>query len=272
MAENEHHEVNRRWWDAATPIHVASKFYDVDGFISDSNAVTVGQVERDALGNVQGKRVLHLQCHFGQDSISWARLGANVTGVDFSPEAIRAAERLKAQAVHGGSVNFVCQDVTAGQVIDGGQFDIVFTSLGTIVWLSSLEGWASTIRRNLADNGFFYFLDQHPTTMLFDEGSTTPIVKYGYFHEADPVYEQPGMRDYADPDQTINVPAHEFTWGLADIFAALEAEGMRIFEVREYPFGAWGQFPDMEKSESGYWVRTADVPGFPLLLAFKARP
>ncbi|MBT7647394.1 MAG: class I SAM-dependent methyltransferase, partial [Rhodospirillaceae bacterium] len=158
------HEINKRWWNEVTPVHTRSEFYDVEGFLGGRN--TLGAIERNAVGDVAGKRLLHLQCHFGMDSMSWARLGADVTGVDFSSEAIANAKELAERAGLSDSVRFVEADVTKVGVVNGGGHDVIFTSFGTIVWLDSLDNWAGTIAENLARNGVFYFLDSHPTIML----------------------------------------------------------------------------------------------------------
>ena len=264
-----HHAVNRRWWDEVTPVHVESAFYDVEGFLQ--GKCMLGHVEREALGDVTGKRLLHLQCHFGMDTLSWARLGAEVIGIDFSPVAIRQALRLTRRAGLESVARFHEVDVTSAGRVCGGAFDIVFTSFGTIVWLSSLDGWADTIVDNLADDGFFYFLDAHPAAMMYDESAVTPTLAYGYFHCATLDPEPPGMQDYADSSYRVKAPSRQFSWGAAEIFEALETRGLTIFEVREYPFGAWRQFPDMEEGPDGYWYRAAGEWELPLLLGFKAR-
>ena len=264
---NPHHAVNRRWWEEVTPVHVESTFYDVEGFLGGN--ITLGHVEREALGDVTGKRLLHLQCHFGMDTLSWARLGAEVVGIDFSPAAIHQALRLARQTGLDNVARFYERDVTSVGPVHGGPFDIVFTTVGTIVWLASLDGWADTIAGNLADDGLFYFLDAYPAAMLFDESVATPTVAYDYFHCATPDPEPPGGQDYADPSYRVRAPSRQFMWGAAEIFATLETRGLTIFEVREYPFGAWRQFPDMEEGPDGYWYRSAGEWSLPLLLGFQ---
>ena len=266
---NPHHAINRHWWDEVTPVHLKSAFYDVEGFLRGRN--TLGHVERGAVGDVNGKRLLLLQCHLGMDTLSWARLGAEVVGVDFSPAATRQARLLAHRTGLESVAQFHELDVTGAAQVAGGAFDIVFTSVGTIVWLASLDGWAETIVSNLSDDGFFYFLDAHPAAMMFDESVTTPTVGYDYFHCATPDSEPPGSPDYADPNYRIQAPSRQFSWGAAEIFSALDARGLSIFEIREYPFGAWRQFPDMERGSDGYWYRSAGAWRLPLLLGFKAR-
>ena len=265
---NPDHALNRRWWDEVTPVHVRSDFYDVEGFLRGN--LTLGHVERQALGEVSGKRLLHLQCHFGLDTLSWARLGAEVVGVDFSQVAVRQAIDLTRRAGLERVACFEEADVTSAGRVGGGAFDVVFTSFGTIVWLSDLGGWADTIVANLAEDGFFYFLDAHPASMIFDESVTTPTVAYHYFHDPTPDLEPSGAVDYADPAYRVQAPSRQFSWGTAEILAVLEARGLGVFDVREYPFGAWRQFPDMERGPDGYWYRAPGEWSLPLLLGFKA--
>ena len=261
--------INRGWWDEVTPVHEASAFYDVAGFLDGHN--TLGTIERQAVGDVAGRKLLHLQCHFGLDTLSWARLGADVVGVDFSPAALAAARRLTRECRLESRARFVEADVTtAGRLADT-PFDIVFTSIGVLVWIGDLDGWAATIDANLADDGFFYLLDAHPLSMVFDESSPVPVVRYDYFHGTGPIHEPTGSPDYADPTYRIRSQARSFIWSLSDIFAALENRGLRVHEVREYPFCAWPQFPEMQQGEDGYWHRAAELPPLPLLLGFKAR-
>ena len=266
---NRYHAINRSWWDEVTPVHAASDFYDVAGFLKGRNAL--GAVEREAVDDVAGKKLLHLQCHFGLDTLSWARLGAEVVGLDFSPAALTQARRLARETSLESRVSFIEGDVTEAGRVCGAPFDVVFTSLGAIVWIGNLEGWAASIAANLADHGFFYFLDAHPTSMIFDETSVTPVVTYDYFHSETPLFESGGRPDYADGSYMVGADAHSFTWSVSDIFAALENQGLAIHEVREYPFSAWPQFPDMEKAGDGYWHRARDAGRIPLLLGFKAR-
>lgn len=263
------HARNRQRWNEVTPVHVESDFYDVAGFVGGRD--TLGPVERAAVGDVAGRRVLHLQCHFGMDTLSWVRLGARAVGVDFSDVALAKARDLARQLGYEDRVGFVEADVTKAGIVEGGGFDIVFTSFGTIVWLSDLDGWAATIAANLARDGFFYFLDSHPLAMIFDGDQVEPRMKYPYFHDAAPDIEPSGAPDYADPDYRIHAEGHEFAWPLQDIFGALERAGLTVFEVREYPFCGWRMFPDMELGADGYWYRTSAGKELPLLLGFKAR-
>jgi len=266
---NEAHDVNRRWWNEVTPVHVGSEFYGVDRFLAGHNKL--GNIEREALGDVSGKRLLHLQCHFGMDTLCWARLGAEVVGVDFSEEAVKAARDLAQKAGLSDRARFHEADVLEVGRVEDGNYDLIFTSFGTIVWLSDLTKWGATIAANLAKGGFFYFLDSHPTYMMFDESSSEPRRAYNYFHDAEPIEDEANRPDYADESYLVRSESRSFQWPLQDIFGVLEAQGLTVFEVREYPFSAWRAFPDMREGTDGYWHREQATYNLPILLGFKAR-
>ena len=157
---SEAHEVNRRRWNEVTPVHVGSEFYDVEGFVGGRS--TLGEVERAAVGDLAGKRLLHLQCHFGMDTLSWVRLGAHgAVGIDFSDAAVATARHLAERTGLAERVTFVEADVTKAGRVEGGNFDVVFTSLGTIVWLEDLEGWAKDLEGLEAEAGAEVRLESH---------------------------------------------------------------------------------------------------------------
>jgi SAM-dependent methyltransferase len=260
------HEANRRHWDEITPVHLA-RGYGLEAFLAGRNKL--GPVERAAVGDVRGKTLLHLQCHFGMDTLSWARLGASVVGVDFSPVAIGAARRLAEQIGLAGRARFVESDVLELDQVLEETFDVVFTSHGTVGWLSDIERWGRA--RHLKPDGFFYFIDNHPTGLLFKRTADSRFcLAYDYFHTPEPLIEPPGP-DYAVPDYVASNVPQSYIWSLADILGALERAGLTVFELREYPFNVWRQFPGMSEDANGY-LRLEDVPfSLPLLLSFKAR-
>ena len=158
---SEAHEVNKRRWNEVTPVHIGSEFYNVEGFVGGRS--TLGEIERAAVGDIAGKRLLHLQCHFGMDTLSWARLGARcVVGIDFSDAAVATARDLAERTGLADRVTFVEADVTNVGRVESGNFDVIFTTFGTIVWLEDLDGWAATISANLTRGGFFLFPRQPP--------------------------------------------------------------------------------------------------------------
>jgi len=243
---------NQELWDGWTGIHRGSSFYDLDAFLSGDSSLK--EIEREALGEVDGKRLLHLQCHFGMDTLSWARLGAEATGVDFSPKAIEAARELAAQA--GIEAEFLCADVTQLPAEWSGRFDIVFTSYGVLPWLPDLDAWAATIARVLRPGGAFHLVEFHPMVgMLDDDGRT---LRHPYFHSPEPGrYEVQGS--YADPEADFRHEAFEWAHGFEDVLMSLIGAGLSIRELQEYDYSPHGCYPYLEEREPGRWmVRGAD--------------
>lgn len=265
---NDDHEINKRRWNEVTPVHAASEHYGAEAFLAGHS--TLGRIEREAVGDVAGKRLLHLQCHLGLDTLSWARLGAKAVGVDFSEVSVATARELARKAGLSERASFVEADVTSGEAYEGGAYDVVFTSGGTIVWLSDLEAWAATIAANLAPGGLFYFLDHHPLAFLFDRDRVEPTAIYRYFRYETAEITPAGIRDYADRSYAVRTESREFSWAIQDIFAALEGAGLAVTAVREYPFCDSPMFPDMVRGDDGYWHRAPGSIALPLLLGFKA--
>jgi SAM-dependent methyltransferase len=249
---------NRELWDAWTGIHRDSAFYDIDAFLSGESSLN--GIEREAVGDVRGKRLLHLQCHFGMDTLSWARLGAEVTGVDFSPKAIEAARELAAQA--GIEAEFLCADVTQLPAEWSGRFDIVFTSYGVLPWLPDLSPWAATIARVLRPGGVLHLVDFHPLTgMLDDDGRT---LRHPYFHASEPDrYEVEGS--YADPGADFRHEAFEWAHGLSDVLMSLIRAGLSIRELHEYDYSPHGCYPYLEEQEPGRWRVRGATERLPLV-------
>lgn len=276
-------EANRRLWDARTPIHARSAFYDVDGFIA--GRTTLHDLEVDgvlsAVGadDLTGRRLLHLQCHFGLDTLSWARHhGAEVTGVDFSLAAVETARDLTERAGLGGRARFVEHDV---RTLDLGQtFDVVFVSYGAVCWLPDLGDWGHTIARHLEPGGVAFVVEMHPAadTLLDEPGTTELAVGYPYWTPPDaPLrFEEDGT--YADFDAEIRLP--EFVWqhGIGDLVNALVGAGLVLERLEEHPFTVYPQFPFLEHrpagegaANAGIWRLPDEMPVFPLLLSLTAR-
>ena len=261
-------EVNRRYWDSLVPVHAASRFYDVSGFLAGGTSLL--DIERRAVGDVDGKTLLHLQSHFGLDTLSWARLGADVVGVDFSPVAVAEARRLAEEAGLWSQSNFEEGNVLALRSVVDGKFDVVFTSHGTITWLADLRPWAEGIARSLKPDGFFYIVDTHPAGLLFEaDGDGALMRQHHYFHREEPLLI-PKQPDYADPSHST-LPSFAWIWSLADVFGALEQAGLSIYEFREYPKNVYRQFPSMQQDLDGYWRLTEGELDLPLLFSLKAK-
>ena len=258
---------NRKSWDDRVVVHFDSDYYDVAGF--KAGACTLKSVEVDELGDIAGKSLLHLQCHFGLDSLSLARRGARVTGVDFSERAISTARRLNEEENLGAK--FVCSNIhELPQHLDE-RFDIVFTSYGVLCWLPDLPKWAAVIAHFLKPGGFFYIVEHHVFMKIFDdEVSVTGLhVTEPYFHNPEP-YGYVGTGTYACSDDETSYEGYEWTHSMADIINSLIGAGLRIEFLHEAPFIEWKAFPFLEQDRDGWWRMPAGKPDLPLMFSIKA--
>jgi SAM-dependent methyltransferase len=264
-------DANRQIWNAWTPHHVESEFYDVEGFKKRERRDRVGQdaLEIQIVGDVTGKSLLHLQCHFGLDTLFWARRGATVTGVDFAEEAIRAARALAAELEI--PARFVHSDIYDLPQRLRGEFDIVFTSNGVLCWLSDLEAWARVIAHFLRPGGHFHLIEEHPCAGIFDDARSDGELRpcYPYFHETEPIRSE---RDgsYAAPDAPIHSVSYQWAHAMGDIINSLIRAGLRIESLDEYPFLGWAKFPWMRQRPDGFWELPPGQRSIPLMLAIKA--
>ncbi|HQW04402.1 MAG TPA: methyltransferase domain-containing protein [Flavobacteriales bacterium] len=213
-------EANRVLWNARVQHHLDSKMYDVEGFVAGRNSLTA--IELDLLGEVNGKRILHLQCHFGQDTLSLARMGASVTGLDISDKALDEAKTLTARC--GLQAEWVLSNVIEPVEELDGQFDVVYTSYGTIGWLPDLKPWAANIARYLKPGGQLVFVEFHPAVWMFDNAFTH--VQYSYFNREVIAEEEQGT--YADRDADVALPSYGWNHGLGEVLTALLDVGLRI--------------------------------------------
>lgn len=264
---NEYLESNRELWNAWTHVHLRSKFYDVDGFKRGDNRLDA--IVRGGVGDVHSKSLLHLQCHFGLDTLSWARLGARVTGADFSDEAINAARALAHEV--GLDANFVCANIYDLPHVLGGEFDIVFTSHGVLTWLPDLKGWARVIAHFLKPGGLFFIAEAHPCAYIFDDENADDLrVRYSYFRS-----EEPGKvqvhGSYADRAADVHGTEYWWVYSMSDLVNALVAAGLRVEELREFPFVAWQMLSFMEQDADGWWRLPERFPQIPLMFSLKAR-
>ncbi|MEM7041082.1 MAG: class I SAM-dependent methyltransferase, partial [Bacteroidota bacterium] len=189
-------ESNRSLWNAKTPIHLETELYDLEAWRAGETSLKPAELE--GLGDVSGKTLLHLQCHFGQDTLSWARLGAEVTGIDLSDESIATARRLAEE--QGLEATFIQTNVYDLPDVLEGQFDIVFTSYGALPWLPDLDRWATLVRQYLKPGGTFFIAEFHPVIHMLEWDNYTP--HYCYFNTGKP-YEEVMEGTYADPDADL---------------------------------------------------------------------
>jgi SAM-dependent methyltransferase len=258
---------NRALWNEMTPIHARSVFYDVDGF--KRGRITLGNLEREEVGDVTGKSLLHLQCHFGMDTMSWARLGASVTGVDFSDEAIPLARSLSQEL--GINARFIQSNIYDLPDTLNEQFDIVFTSQGALGWLPDISGWGQIVARYLKPGGMFYIAEGHPFMLILDNNTNTEDyrVDLPYFQGAEPLRFE-GDKDYADQDAKLTHPSFEWIHSLGSIVTALTSAGLHIEFLHEFPFCAWQALPFLEKDADGWWRAPEGMISIPMTFSLRA--
>lgn len=238
-------EINKTSWNAKVDTHVKSDFYFVDEFLKGRNSLN--SIELDLLGDVKGKSILHLQCHFGQDSISLSRLGAKVTGVDLSDKAIETARDLTKKCET--DTQFICSDVYDLPNVLDEKFDIVYTSYGTVGWLPDLEKWANVIHHFLKPGGKFIMAEFHPVIWMFDDDFNE--VKYNYFNEKPIVETNEGTYAEKNADLVLN----NITWNhpLSEVLQNLIKKGLSIENFQEFDWSPYPCFNQVEEFEKGKW-------------------
>ncbi len=257
-------EVNRNNWNERTPVHAASDFYDVEGFKAGS--ITLTDIERREIGDVSGKTLLHLQCHFGLDTMSWSRLDAKATGVDFSEAAIELARSLNDEL--GLDTRFIRSNIYDLPDALDEQFDIVFTSYGVLTWLPDLDGWAEVIGKYLKPGGTFYIVEFHPFADVFEQSDSGDMVPtYGYLRNE--LFFDGNEPSYAG-SQVIESPTYEWQHSLGEIVTALVTAGLRIEFLHEFPFNSYPLHPAIEQSDDGWWRLTKYNESFPQMFSIRA--
>lgn len=255
-------DANKDGWNKRTAVHKASVFYNLEEFKKGKSSLN--KIELEEVGDVKGKSLLHLQCHFGMDTLSWAREGATVTGVDLSDEAIALAKQINTDLELNAT--FVCCNVydTAAHVQE--QFDVVFTSYGTIGWLPDLKPWAKMIAQKLKPGGFFYIADFHPTLWMLDDAMEK--LTYSYFNDEVIVTEQQGS--YTDRTAAIKYTEYGWNHPFSEIFAALISEGLQIEFLHEFPYSPYNCFANVEQGGDGMWRFKGMNNKFPMMYSIKA--
>ncbi|MBN1311031.1 MAG: class I SAM-dependent methyltransferase [Anaerolineae bacterium] len=270
MTTDRYGQANLNLWNEWAIIHEKSASYDVEGF--KSGKLSLHQLELEEVGDVSGKSLLHLQCHFGLDTLSWARLGATVTGIDFSDKAIEIARRLSCEL--DIPATFILSDVYGLPDVLDGQFDIVFTSYGVLCWLRDIGRWAHIVAHFLKPGGMFYIAELHPFAYVFDDEADTPELKvrYPYFGQSEPL-EFEGDGSYAEPETPVSQRVHyEWDHRLGEIVTALIDAGLRIEFLHEFPYTVDGSMlPSMQLGDDGYYHLSEGDGIIPLMYSIKAQ-
>lgn len=264
---------NRRHWDELAERHPDTDYYDVEGFLNGKS--TLDPIEPRELGDVEGTSMLHLQCHFGLDTLSWALRGAVVTGVDISGTAIETARELAIQAGLDDRARFVQSDVydLAESPIAEETFDIVYASFGVLFWLPDLDAWADIVARFVRDEGVFYLIDHHPVTNMLSGDSTAENLKltYPYFRERIS-YDATETGSYAGiaPGELEHGPTHGWSHSLGEIVSALCQSGLRIEFLHEHPWSTFTAIDEMEEREDRRYVLPGLAHDLPFVFSLRA--
>ena len=263
MKDNsQYFESNKNLWNQRTLVHKNSSFYNLAGFKAGETVLT--PIELNEIGNVNGKKLLHLQCHFGMDSLDWARKGAKVTGVDISDISIAEAQKLNEELKLDAA--FVCCNVldTADHLKE--EFDIVFTSYGTIGWLPDLKPWANMIARMLKPEGLFYIAEFHPVVWMFDDEFTH--IKYAYENKEVIVIENQGT--YTDRNADISGKEYSWNHSISEVLNALIGAGLTIESFNEFMYSPYPCFRQVIEFEKGKWHIKGMEGKIPMVYSIRA--
>lgn len=262
MDQIDYLERNKESWNKRTVVHVDSEFYNNEAFIA--GKLSLNSIELDLLGDIKGKKVLHLQCHFGQDSISLSRMGAEVTGIDLSDQSIKTAHELAKKT--GQPTKFICCDVYDLPNHLDEKFDIVFTSYGTISWLPDLDKWANVIEHFLCPGGQFVFAEFHPVVWMFDDDFKK--VGYNYFNDGPIIETEEGT--YANPSADIKVEYITWNHSMSEVFTSLLGAGLTIHQMQEFDYSPYNCVRHMEEFETGKFRIKHLENNIPLVYSLRA--
>src|SRR3954447_13676357 len=256
---DDYRTVNRASWDERAPAHAASSGYSFDRFVADPGFLSgVVRFDLPRLGDLRGLRGVHLQCHIGTDTISLARLGATMTGLDFSPAALVEARRLDEMVSAG--VDFVESDVYAAvDLLGAGGYDLVFTGIGALCWLPDIRRWAGVVADLLRPGGRLFLREGHPMlwTLANPREDGLLVVDFPYFERPEPlVYTGGGTYVRTDAEFTHNT-THSWNHGLGEIIGSLLDQGLRLTMLEEHQSVPWCALPGlMTVDDAGEWSLT----------------
>jgi SAM-dependent methyltransferase len=254
-------DANRANWNERVAIHRTSRFYDVEGWLRDAPGPPSREVE--AIGDVKEKTLLHLQCHFGMDTLRWARAGATVTGLDYSSAAIKEAVSLADRAGLSDRASFVCANVyDAPRALSGQRFDVIYVSLGSLCWLPDVSAWGRIVAELLRPGGRFYLHDVHPLSQCFDDDGNRVI--YSYFEEPEDPYVSDEASTYTDGGELASTRTYEWNHSISEVLTALTSQGIVPDSLTEHDWTLFQRFPWLIETSSGQHVCPEDRPRIPL--------
>ena len=259
-------DANRSMWDERVPIHVGSRFYDVDAFRRHPDRIR--PFEAEEVGDVTGKDLVHLQCHFGLDTLSWATRGARVTGLDFSTPAVAAARTVAAEL--GLTAEFVVGNVyEAPEILDGRTFDVVYTGIGALNWPPDLAEWAGVVAALLRPGGFLYLCEFHPILWAFP-WSGELVVETDYFDDQPRFDDEPGT--YVDFDAPTEMNGcYEWQHTLGDVVSEIVGAGLTLELLNEHDVILYERWPWLERHGLDDYRFPAGRPRVPLMYSVRAR-
>jgi len=261
---NQYFEANQRLWDNKTKFHVESAFYNMEAFMAGNSSLR--KIELSEIDDVKGKKLLHSQCHFGQDTLSFQRMGASATGIDFSPAAIEKAKSLNTEL--GLDAKFLCCNVLELDQHLEETFDIVFTSYGVITWLPDLKLWAKQMAARIKPGGIFHLVEFHPVLYMFEWEKG--IIEYNYFNPGPPIREvEEGT--YADKNATIAMEEYFWTHSLEDVIGSLMEAGLKIEAFKEYDYSPYNIFEGCPERADQEFVFEHNGVSIPHVFSIKAR-
>lgn len=259
--EQEYFEVNRALWNEKTKHHTGSEFYDMEGFLKGNTSLK--EPELDLLGDVKGKSILHLQCHFGQDSLSLARMGAKVTGTDISDDAIAYAKKINEDL--GLDATFVRADTYSVPEVVEGEFDIVFGSYGVIGWLPDMQRFADVVAKKLKKGGRFVFAEFHPVMWMYDYDFKQPAF---YYFNREPIIEEL-QGTYTDREADIKMKEVGWNHSFGEVLQSLIDAGLTLEHFNEFDYAPYNCFSNTVEVSAGKWQLKGMEGMMPMMYSLK---
>ena len=259
-------DANRRMWDERVPVHVGSSFYDVQGFIE--GGTQLYPFETEEVGAVRGRSLLHLQCHIGLDTLSWAREGAEVTGIDFSRPAIEAARDIARRC--DLAARFEVGEVHEAPEMLGTRYDVVYTGRGALCWLPDIERWAGVVSRLVEPGGLLYLSEFHPVTDIFSDREL--VVENAYFDDGVPFVDQSGDTYTDGAMEMRNTVDYTWTHPVGSVVNALVRRGFVLEHLAEQDYTAFKRFNSLQHDPADRTYRFPEGhPRLPLMYSLRMR-